>query len=141
MIALNKKQHSDLVLFCRGELKVNNPLKRAQLIQWRDQVALASLMASPEMYANCIEVCDSYGPEIERRVYPDLLSAMKSKEDHGGVVLELFTAPPVPEIKLPEKLPCDVSVSPNVVFRKGVNTQVLLNCLIRKSNDSNGLGD
>ncbi|WP_241576602.1 hypothetical protein [Rosenbergiella collisarenosi] len=45
----------------------------------------------------------------------------------------LFTAPPVPEITLPEKLPCDVSVAPNVVFRKGVNTQTLLNCLIRKS--------
>lgn len=66
------------------------------------EIALASLTTEPEMYANCIEVCDSYGPEIERRVYPDLLSAMKSKDDHGGVVLELFISPPVPVIKLPD---------------------------------------
>ena len=66
------------------------------------EIALASLAANPEMYSNRIEICDSYGPEIENRVYPDLLSAMKSKDDHGGVIVGLFTAPPVPVIKFPD---------------------------------------
>ncbi|GAA0511265.1 hypothetical protein GCM10009414_21160 [Tatumella terrea] len=44
----------------------------------------------------------------------------------------LYTAPPVPVIKLPEKLPCDVRFDPGMIFRKGVLVQTMLDALIRR---------
>jgi len=81
------------------------------------KIALGVLTAKPEMYVNCIKHCDSWGPEVERRAYPDLLSAIKSKEDHGGVILELFIKPPVPEVKFPE-LRC--YAEPHTQYGEGV---------------------
>ena len=50
----------------------------------------------------------------------------------GYSILEIYTAPPVPVIKLPEKLPCDVRFDPGMIFRKGVLVQTMLDALVRR---------
>lgn len=108
MIALTQKKREELIADCKksisdaeGYIQCHGEDKGIYSLLIRSKIALEALNSNPEMYVNCIERCDSYGSEIERRAYPDLLSAMKSIDDHGGVVLELFTSPPVPEIKFP----------------------------------------
>lgn len=55
---------------------------------------LAVLDAKPTYYIHRVEACDSYGPEVDLRVFIYELDASKCKDDHGGEVIEVFTTPP-----------------------------------------------
>jgi len=142
MIALTQEKREELKAFLSASIEkrctVYTLAKQRELEALRDQIALASITAQPFGYVEEDAVKD------RERLFSAQVFA--DEEDLPGYEFSelscpLYLYPPVPAVKFPEKLPCDVSVSPNVVFRKGVNTQVLLNCLIRKSDDSNGLGD
>lgn len=55
---------------------------------------LAVLDAKPDFYIHRVEVCDTYGPEVELRAFNCQLDASKCRDDHGGEVIEAFTTPP-----------------------------------------------
>ncbi len=59
------------------------------------KAALSSLNSKPDYFVNRIETNDAWGPETVLRVYETHLDATKSMQDHGGVVIELYSAPPV----------------------------------------------
>ena len=88
MIALTEKQRSELILFCSGELKVNNPLKRAQLIQWRDQIALASLTAETVNPADCFEPVYLSPPVPETKLPHELMDLVNAVEFYHEVKAE-----------------------------------------------------
>lgn len=54
---------------------------------------LAVLDAKPTYYIHRVEARDSYGPEVDMRVFTYELDASKCKDDHGGEVIEVFTTP------------------------------------------------
>ncbi len=58
----------------------------------------------PDYFLNRIESSDKWGPETELRIYESQLDASKSKDDHGGGIIELFTRP-VPAVDLAELVP------------------------------------
>ncbi|WP_241610251.1 hypothetical protein [Rosenbergiella epipactidis] len=127
MIVLTKERHEELTNFINASKEHRCTVyaieKQRELEALRDQIALGSLSAKPVTWWT--------GPE------PTECGIREEIHDHesGCHQIPLFTAPPVLRALYPEKLPCDVSVSPNVTFRKGVRTQVLINALIRKSRD------
>lgn len=47
----------------------------------------------PSYFLNRIESSDKWWPEVELRIYESQLDACKSKDDHGGGIIELFTRP------------------------------------------------
>lgn len=55
---------------------------------------LAVMDAKPNYYIHRVEVCDSYGPEVDLKAFVYELDASKCKDDHGGEVIEVFTTPP-----------------------------------------------
>lgn len=55
---------------------------------------LAVLDAKPDFYIHRIEVCDTYGPEVELRAFNCQLDASKCRDDRGGEVIKAFTSPP-----------------------------------------------
>jgi hypothetical protein len=66
----------------------------------------------PDYYIHRVEVCDSYGPDVELRAFNNALDASKCKDDHGGEVVELFAYPPAPSapdgwIKCSDRMPND----------------------------------
>lgn len=58
----------------------------------------------PSYFLNRIESSDKWGPEVELRIYESQLDASKSKDDHGGGIIELFTRP-APAVSLAGMLP------------------------------------
>ena len=95
----------------------------------RQQIALASLTAVRAGWGLRSLQEDCYGSwlttEPREQAY---LDCQPHKYENVG----LYTAPPVPVIKLPEKLPCDVRFDPGMIFRKGVLVQTMLDALVRR---------
>ena len=63
---------------------------------------------------------------------PDFPTQEEAYTEACNMTGDLYTAPPVPVIKLPEKLPCDVRFDSGMIFRKGVLVQTMLDALIRR---------
>lgn len=63
---------------------------------------------NPDYFLNRIESCDKWGPEVELRIYESQLDASKSRDDHGGGIIELFTRP-APAINLAELVPGEMT--------------------------------
>lgn len=57
------------------------------------KIALAVKGAEPSYYVVTKEYTDSYGPDVERSVYVTDLDAQKHKDDHGGEITPLYSAP------------------------------------------------
>ena len=76
------------------------PLKeRTWAIELRlAEIALAALTAEPAYFINRVKHSDAYGYDVELRAYCYELDAMKSKEDFGGEIVAVFTAPPAPVV-------------------------------------------
>ena len=60
------------------------------------RIALASLEAEAAYFINRIKHSDAYGEDVELRAYCYELDALKSKDDFGGEVVPVYTAPPAP---------------------------------------------
>ncbi|MDS0027012.1 DUF551 domain-containing protein [Enterobacter kobei] len=60
------------------------------------RIALASLEAEPAYFINRVKHSDAYGDDVELRTYCYELDALKSKEDFGGEIVPVYTAPPSP---------------------------------------------
>lgn len=85
---------------CAGEVATEcDELKQKLVdIQQRAEAAEAKLAGAdkqprPDYFLNRIESSDKWGQEVELRIYESQLDASKSQEDHGGAIIELFTAP------------------------------------------------
>lgn len=91
------------------------------------KIALASLTAVPFAWIHPNMLDDMDGGRISGRVWNSPVDEMSGEER-----LPVYTAPPVPVIKLPEKLPCDVRFDSGMIFRKGVLVQTMLDALIRR---------
>ncbi len=59
---------------------------------------LVVLDARPDFYIHRVERCDSYGPEVELRVFNSQLDASKCRDDHGGEIIEAYTTPPADSV-------------------------------------------
>ena len=57
------------------------------------RMALAGVEAEPAYFINRVKHSDAYGDDVELRVYCYELDAMKSKDDFGGEIVPLYTAP------------------------------------------------
>ena len=73
---------------------------RLIIVDRRDAAA-----GEPDYFIHRVEVCDSYGPDVELRAYRNSLDASKSKDDHGGEVIEVFTTAAQPAALPPEVTP------------------------------------
>lgn len=77
------------------------------------KIALAAKQSKPDYYIHAVEVCDSFGPDIELRAFNSALEASKCKDDHGGEIIPLYTTPPLNHtdqdgwIKCSDQLPPD----------------------------------
>lgn len=60
------------------------------------KLALASLEAEPSYFVNRVKHSDAYGEDVELRTYCYELDALKSKDDFGGEIVPVYTAPPAP---------------------------------------------
>lgn len=60
------------------------------------RIALASLEAEPAYFINRVKHSDAYGDDVELRTYCYELDALKSKDDFGGEIVPVYTAPPAP---------------------------------------------
>ncbi len=60
------------------------------------EITLAALTAEPAYFINRVKHSDAYGDDVELRAYCYELDAMNSKEDFGGEIVAVFTAPPAP---------------------------------------------
>lgn len=60
------------------------------------RIALASLEAEPSYFVNRVKHSDAYGEDVELRTYCYELDALKSKDDFGGEIVPVYTAPPAP---------------------------------------------
>ncbi|MHA1068446.1 DUF551 domain-containing protein [Enterobacter ludwigii] len=62
------------------------------------EIALASLEAEAAYFINRVKHSDAYGDDVELRTYCYELDALKSKDDFGGEVVPVYTAPPAPSV-------------------------------------------
>lgn len=60
------------------------------------RIALVSLEAEAAYFINRVKHRDAYGDDIELRTYCYELDALKSKDDFGGEIVPVYTAPPAP---------------------------------------------
>ncbi|MFB4628989.1 hypothetical protein [Enterobacter kobei] len=60
------------------------------------RIALASLEAEAAYFINRVKHSDAYGEDVELRTYCYELDALKSKDDFGGEIVPVYTAPPAP---------------------------------------------
>lgn len=60
------------------------------------RIALASLEAEVAYFINRVKHSDAYGDDVEHLTYCTELDALKSKEDFGGEIVAVYTAPPAP---------------------------------------------
>lgn len=65
------------------------------------KLALASLEAEAAYFINRVKHSDAYGDDVELRTYCYELDALKSKDDFGGEIVPVYTAPPAP-VSVPE---------------------------------------
>ncbi|HGH4633125.1 TPA: hypothetical protein ACJIWZ_004429 [Enterobacter kobei] len=70
------------------------------------RIALASLEAEPAYFINRVKHSDAYGDDVELRTYCYELDALKSKEDFGGEIVPVYTAPPAP-VSVPAAMEMD----------------------------------
>lgn len=108
----------------------------ALILQDVVKIALAAKQAEPDYYIHGVEVCDSYGPDIELRAFNNSLDASKCKDDHGGEIIPVYTTPPlnhteqhmvVPDgwIKCSERMPeCSKWDHAAVIASEGSNSFV-----------------
>ncbi|WP_241597749.1 hypothetical protein [Rosenbergiella epipactidis] len=93
MIALTQEKREELNTFINASIEqrctVYTLKKQRELEELRDQIALASLTAEPVLHA-----VDS---DVEDKMYTALCN------EHEDGSYPLFTPPPVPEIKLPDR--------------------------------------
>lgn len=66
-------------------------------------IALASLEAEASYFINRVKHSDAYGEDVELRTYCYELDALKSKDDFGGEIVPVFTAPPAP-VSVPDAI-------------------------------------
>ncbi|MEP8677026.1 DUF551 domain-containing protein [Enterobacter roggenkampii] len=66
------------------------------------KLALASLEAEAAYFINRVKHSDAYGDNVELRTYCYELDALKSKDDFGGEIVPVYTAPPAPTV--PDKI-------------------------------------
>lgn len=105
-------QHSDigpLTITMQRVEGLTPAQKLAQAEAERDalQAKLAELEKQerkPSYFLSRIESSDRWGPEVELRIYESQLDACKSKDDHGGGIIELFTRP-APAVSLADLVP------------------------------------
>ena len=67
------------------------------------RIALASLEAEPAYFINRVKSSDAYGDDVELRTYCYELDALKSKDDFGGEIVPVYTAPPAP-VSVPDEI-------------------------------------
>ncbi|WP_239558194.1 hypothetical protein [Enterobacter roggenkampii] len=67
------------------------------------RIALASLEAEAAYFINRVKHSDAYGDNIELRTYCYELDALKSKDDFGGEIVPVYTAPPAP-VSVPDEV-------------------------------------
>ena len=70
------------------------------------EIALASLEAEAAYFINRVKHSDAYGDDVELRTYCYELDALKSKDDFGGEVVPVYTAPPAP-VSVPDAMEMD----------------------------------
>lgn len=66
------------------------------------RIALASLEAEPSYFVNRVKHSDAYGEDVELRTYCYELDALKSKDDFGGEIVPVYTAPPA-QVSVPDE--------------------------------------
>lgn len=74
---------------------LDNGLTRGEQMELAS-IALASLEAEPAYFINRVKHSDAYGDDVELRTYCYELDALKSKDDFGGEIVPVYTAPPAP---------------------------------------------
>lgn len=57
------------------------------------ELALAGMEAEPAYFINRVKRSDAYGDDVELRTYCYELDALKSKDDFGGEVVSVYSAP------------------------------------------------
>ena len=70
------------------------------------KLALASLEGEPSYFVNRVKHSDAYGEDVELRTYCYELDALKSKDDFGGEIVPVYTAPPAP-VSVPAAMEMD----------------------------------
>lgn len=76
--------------------------------------------SKPSYFLNRIESSDKWGPEVELRIYESQLDASKSKNDHGGGIIQLFTRL-APAVSLAELVPGEMETpSAKITYSRGV---------------------
>lgn len=71
-------------------------------IQALARIALAAKRAEPDYYIVRRLFTDGYGTHIELDVYIEKLDASKSKDDHGGEIIPVYTTPQLNSPEIPE---------------------------------------
>ncbi|MGX5099925.1 hypothetical protein [Enterobacter cloacae] len=66
------------------------------------RIALASREAEPSYFINRVKRSDAYGEDVELRTYCYELDALKSKDDFGGEIVPVYTAPTAP-VSVPDE--------------------------------------
>lgn len=89
------EEHRDLF---PGDLDDNHENVLAAL-----RIALASLEAEAAYFINRVKHSDAYGEDVELRTYCYELDALKSKDDFGGEIVPVYTAPPAP-VSVPDEV-------------------------------------
>lgn len=62
------------------------------------KIALAAKQAKPNYYIVRIDVNDAWGPETTLRAQETQLDAFKCKDDHGGIIIPVYTMPTTPQL-------------------------------------------
>ncbi len=132
MKPITEQKRQELAAELRDFLNKNTFLRNT-LQKQAYEIALASLTAEPE-----VSEIESVHPENGNTIILLRRGGLKniSPEDIAEYEMieteKFYTAPPVPVINVPEKLPCDVRFDPGMIFRKGVLVQTMLDALIRR---------
>lgn len=66
------------------------------------RIALAAKQAKPEYHIVRLELNDAWGKETVLNAYESQLDASKCKDDHGGVIIPLYTTPPANSPAIPD---------------------------------------
>lgn len=87
--------NNDLEQFSEERLKEIADFAMAGAIEVVElaRIALAAKQAKPEYHIVRLELNDAWGSETVLNAYESQLDASKCKDDHGGVIIPVYTTP------------------------------------------------
>lgn len=66
------------------------------------RIALAAKRAEPDYHIVRLEHSDAWGHEVVLNTYETNLDAIKSRADHGGEIIHVYTTPQLNSPEIPE---------------------------------------